>query len=70
MQLNLKHLGNNYVLPKNCQPGTNWIALNYTEKPIVCELGGVIHILQSEIKEVPVLSLIQSPFKVHFCFPK
>ena len=41
MQLNLKHLGNNYVLPKNCQPGTNWIALNYTEKPFVCELGGL-----------------------------
>lgn len=50
MQLNLKHLGNNYVLPKNCQPGTNWIALNYTEKPIVCELRGLYTFDSAKLK--------------------
>lgn len=51
MPLNLKHLGNNYVYRKIViQPGTNWIALNYTEKPIVCELRGLYTFYSAKLK--------------------
>lgn len=68
MQLNLKHLGNNYVLPKNCQPGTNWIALNYTEKPIVCELRGLYTFYSAKLKRQSCSVLNPIAFQGAFLF--